>query len=352
MFFETQEERDKIIKDPNFLLVIKLLKEFFHEVRRYLFLIPILVLFGFLLIYKNAKTLRPTYTSDITFIITQQDKTKSNVLDELGFSSSKNNRMSINFDKLKMYGFSKKIITAALFRKMDFYSREDYCINHFMRLMAYPQKQPYFTKVVDVDSLNTEQTNVLSEIIGRIRGTMLSMSVGTGDVFMISFKSTNELFAYRFSKIYYETLKDFYIETALGSYYTSFTYFKSRLDSLSGALSGVEYSLANFDDRSHNTIKATAFVPRSNFERKRATLAENYKTALGQFELAKINYENAAPVYIILDAPSLPLPSDAPTARGQYMLALAGAFFLFFVVVISSILWKYFGFIFAAIIKS
>jgi hypothetical protein len=354
MLFETKEEQDEIIKHPYFILGVKIVKEILLVIRRYLFILPILVLLAFVYIYQSAKELRPTYFCDLTFIITQQEKSagRNYALEELGLGRS--SRPSVNFDKLKMYGFSKKIIGKALFTDISFAGKTDYAANHLMRLYNYNLPQPYYVNVDPnlIDSLPLDRQSVLNSLIGIVRSRLVTLSFGSGDIYKISVRSTSEEFALKFTNAYYDALKDFYIETALGSSYSSYMYFKGRLDSLSASLQSLEYAIANFQDRSHNIVREVAMVPLSDLERKRSALNKTYGEALSQFEISKQNYENAAPVFIVLDSPSAPLGSDSPTARSRYIMAAVASVFLYFVIVFFIMVWRYFGFIFIALFRT
>lgn len=257
MLFETQEERDQIVKHPYFVLGVKIIKGILLQLRKFLFILPIFILVSFIYIYQSAKELRPTYFCDLTFIITHQDRSSSRyALEELGLSRT--NRPSVNFDKLKMYGFSKKIIGKALFTEIQFAGRVDYVANHLMKLYNYNLPQPYFVDVDYnmVDSLPVNQQTIFNGLLGIVRGRLIALSYGSGDIYKITVRSTSEDFAIKFTQVYYDALREFYIETALGSFYNSYMYFKNRLDSIGAELLSLEYEIANFHDRGMLSIKS------------------------------------------------------------------------------------------------
>lgn len=331
-----------IIKD-----VIRIFWELMRLALRFWFLLPILPLVFIFGAYKYTEKFETTYSSKLTFMINQEASDPSAIgsinSGQIGLGTGGMVQLNFNPEKIRQLSRTNKLITSALFQKVVIENKEDFLINHIMRIKNLGYGDSYFKSFISVDSFSREQISALGYVQSIIKGESFSLNYDESKIFTIITSSTNEELTYNMSLVFYNTLSDFYIQKTTERAKMTYDFLRLRLDSIKNELYAIEYKIANFTDQNHNLALTTPKIINDRDIKKREFLSGMYFSTSQNFEAAKVNVQNETPIFQIIDKPYYPLPWDKKTKKIYFVLAVAIGILADIAFIIFIWLWKRYG---------
>ncbi|MBK7139835.1 MAG: hypothetical protein IPH74_12785 [Bacteroidetes bacterium] len=339
-------------KDENSILdVLKDSIRIFWEITRlalrFWFLLPLLPFLFIFGAYKYTENFETSYSSKLTFMINQEASDPSAVgaisSGQIGLGSGGLSPLTFNPEKIRQLSSTNKLITLVLFQKVIIENKEDFLINHLIRIQKLGYGDSYFKSFVSVDSFSREQVSALGYVQSIVKGGSFSLSYDESKIFTIVTSSTNEELAYNIGLAFYNTLSDYYIQKTTERARLTYDFLKLRLDSIKNELYAVEYQIGKFADQNHNLALTSPLIENERNIKRRDFLGGMYYSTMQNFEAAKVNVQNETPIFQIIDKPYYPLPWDKQTKKIYFILAVAAGIIADILFVILFWLWKRYG---------
>lgn len=307
-------------------------------------LLPLLFIFG---AYKYTENFQTTFSAKLTFMVNQEasDPIVSGTItpSQIGLGAAGIQAYNFSPEKIRQLSRTNKLMTIVLFQKVIIENKEDFLINHFLRINKLGYGDSYFKKEVPIDSFSREQVGALGYAQSMIRGGNFSLSYDESKIFSIITTTNNEELTYKLAMSFYNSLGDFYIKKTTERAKLTYDFLIVRLDSIKTELSIVEHMISNFDDSHHNLTLSVPLVENERRKQQRAFLNSLYFATLQSFEAAKVNLQNSTPIFQMIDQPSYPLPWDKRTKKIYFILALVVGFFTDILMIIIIWLIKRYG---------
>jgi uncharacterized protein involved in exopolysaccharide biosynthesis len=143
----------------------------------------------------------------------------------------------------------------------------------------------------------------------------------------IQVRSTDEKWAFEFSKLLIRQALDLYVELKIGKTKRTVKILESRVDSVKAALDIAMGSAAIESDQNQSLVLMRARVPVAKKQMQVQLLTTMYGELVKNLELTKFTLDREEPVIVIIDSPSLPLKRQS---RGRAVFTLIGGFVLVF----------------------
>ena len=117
----------------------------------------------------------------------------------------------------------------------------------------------------------------------------------------------NEELAVKLTNAIFNKLSEFYIEKSVEKQSYDLKIIKSKYDSISYALSNVEYKLASFEDSNQGLFRKKDLLTKSRLSTEKQKLQFMIGKAEEQLQIAQITLDNRTPYIQVVDRPLLPL---------------------------------------------
>ncbi|MBC8048005.1 MAG: hypothetical protein H7Y00_14500 [Fimbriimonadaceae bacterium] len=186
--------------------------------------------------------------------------------------------------------------------------REDYLCNFYIEM--YPKwakkKKIKNFRIThgNFDSLSRGEDSALTVIYDEIIDADLTVEfndeVGMNQ---LEFESLNYDFSATFADYIAIASSDFYINSQLKNEFITVNLIQHKADSIRAVMEQKENLLANTQDRSAFTIKASGLLSQGRLLRDIEILNLEYSTTYSQLELAKFDLKNKTPLVTLIDTP-------------------------------------------------
>ena len=267
----------------------------------------------------------PVYPAKITFSVDEDEgggsTGLSTVLGQFGLGGIRPTRY--NLDKILELSKSRRVIQQTLFHKITIDGKEDYLVNHLLRIYQHEivvkaegkdGLQFYFTH----DSLpgfDRHENEVLLIVYNFIigppgkPGKALVSAEYNEDTNIMSLMATtkNEVLSLELSNGMFESLSNYYISKTIEKQVKTYKIVTAKRDSIVGVLKSYEYQLANFRDTHRSLQMRTDQVEEFRLQRQVTALSAMYAEVLKNTEVADFSLRVKTPFIQVIDAPILPL---------------------------------------------
>lgn len=317
---ESKSNTQQVEQETNVLeLIVDILNKLFKVLKKYFILLLIPFVLAFLYSYKKSKLLSTTYSATISFSLSETGS-QGNFnpsLSQQGFGFN-------NPNKLREYSFTEKLGSKLLFKEYYYNGKEDYLINHYLRLfLGY--NESYFHNFTDVASLNTQEYSVFKRVLTAIKNSSL-IENNNADIYFITTSTTDENFTLLLCEAFYENLIDYYIERSTKRESSAVQFLQKRVNQLKLDLEKSEYNLASYKDRANNLVTYKAELEEIKYNRTKQLLEKDFMESSIKLEIAKTNLNAIKPLFQVIDAPHLPLQSTPESKTKLYAINLAISF--------------------------
>lgn len=310
-----------------------------HLLKQWYFLILAIILGGAVGYYK-IRNIQPTYTANITFVLSTESKGSSGLsglASQLGIDGTTSGSDNIfSGDNIIELFKSRSLIGAALQSIVDSTSRQT--------LLNYIAQNQYKNRYIKIGPLsedpkkyNSEQTNLYRSIITDVTDSFKVYKKDKKLIFyIISTTSTNPDIAYYISKYILDQISQTFIDTKTKVALTSVNLLKHEADSLATVLNNIYSSNAAVIDRTYN-LNPSLSIQRSGSlfsQAKASAFAAAYTEVMRNLEVAKINLQKETPLYKIIDEPELPLlATEVNKTRHVVLASIVGLIFMLMLLV-------------------
>lgn len=308
--------------------------------KQWLFILLAILLGGAVGYYKT-KSIQPTYTANITFVLSTESKS-SNALaglaSQLGFDATTSGSESIfSGDNIIELFKSRSLIGSALQSVVD--------STYHQTLLNYIAQREYkaiFKKIGplgnDPQKYNQEQTNLYRNIITYVSSSFVVYKKDKKLIFyIISATSTNADIANYIAKYILDQTSRYFIDTKTKVSATTVVLLKHEADSLGMVLRNAYNSTASVIDRTYNLNPSMSVQRSGTFfnQAKASAFASAYTEVMRNLEIAKINLQKETPLYKIIDEPELPLAaSEINKTRHIILTSIVGLIFMLILLMI------------------
>ena len=288
------------------------------------YLIAIVGIAGGLLGILYAYIKQPTYTGELTFVLSDGNAPSgfSSLVSQFGFDFSTGGGNDVFSQDNVMYLMtSRKMLSRALFKKLpdssetliSLYIRSENLDKDWKKdaylARAYPFPSTYAALTPLQDSLFKELYTTISTKIFNVQQPDKKVSL-----FRVTTTYKNEVFACYLTRYLVDESSSFYIETKTSIARQNLNMLQHEADSLQARLNGNILNSATAIDRTFNLNPALQVqrVPIQKSQVDAAVTQAAYTEVVKNLEIAKITLEKAFPIYQLLDEPSLPLKQEKP----------------------------------------
>ncbi len=302
-------------------LILKI-KEFFGEVIKNWLIIALItipvVLYFFYQTYKTPIT----YTSELTFMMNDDDGGGLGGLGGLAasFGLGGGGGSEFNLEKMLSLLKSRNIIQQGLFEKVEIDGKVDFFANHII------EEYNFYEKWEESESLknfmfrndrindfsrveNQGLKSIYSFVIGsaKIKG-MLSSNINedTG-IMTLKIESTDEDLSIKFLNSLFNKLSAFYIDKTIEKQKATYEITKNKADSLLGVMNYVQSRLLKLKDTNRNTTLNQYRSEELKLERDYQISLIAYGEALKNKEIADFSLKSKTPFIQSIDLPIPPL---------------------------------------------
>lgn len=293
-----------------------------YLIKKWYFLVLSLIIGG-IIGYFTMPVVAPTYTANISFVLSTGDPRGNNGLAglaaQLGFdgTTSGNDNMFSGDNIIELFK-SRSLIGSALMSVVDT-STHQTLLNYIAQKKYskfYEENGPFNN---NPKTYNNTQISIYRRIISYIASSFVVFKKDKKLIFyLISATSTDANTAYFISKYILAETAQYFIDTKTTVSATSVRLLQREADSLGRVLRGTYSSTAEMIDKTYN-LNPSISVQRSGSlfsQAKAAALSVAYTEVMRNLEIAKINLQKETPLYKIIDEPELPLaPIKASTTH-------------------------------------
>lgn len=297
-------------------------KEFFQEVLinwRLVILITIpFVLYFFYQAYKTPIT----YTSELTFMMNDDEGGGLGALGGLaasfGFGGGGNSEF--NLEKMLSLLKSRNIIQQGLFEKAELGGKTDFFANHLIAEYDFHKKWKDNEDLKDfvfqndkVEEFNRIEykalKNVYSKVIGsaKTQGILSSNINEDTGIMTLNMESTDEDLSIKFLNSLFKKLSAFYIDKTIEKQQQTYEITKNKADSLLGVMNFVQNRLLKLKDSNRNTTLNQYRSEELKLERDYQISLIAYGEAIKNKEIADFTLKSKTPFIQSIDLPIPPL---------------------------------------------
>lgn len=264
----------------------------------------------------------PTYTAQTSFILETTKKSGlgdySSIAAKFGVSTGGSGGLFNQDENIIALLQSRKMISKTFLTEEEFEEGKDLLINRFVQTLELKEKWGKNERILNalnfqVDSV--KRTILQDSLIGVLNKILLkgTLSVNKPDkeesIIVITTKSTDEQFAYKFNKALLENVTDYYIKIQTQRQTENVLILESQIDSVQQLLNTALAEMAMSTDANPNLNPAYQRLKVN--AQKRLVEIEMYKAALEELSkslgIARINLRKEMPLVQIIDEPVLPL---------------------------------------------
>lgn len=314
-------------------------KRFKLLLKKYWYVAALLFIFGFATTIYYFLNRTTNYVASLTFMLQEENEPNAqgasaiSAVDPLAsFLLTRVTTQAISLDRLKDISLSQKVITNMLFNKCIIKGKEDFLANHYLNVYYGYGPEPYFRNFRGLNSLKREEYLVFKKILGSIRIFNVGIEQTKSGAYVLKIASIDEELSKVMCELFYQNLSNFYIDKTTEKAQRNYIFLRNRMDSVRNLLYATEYTVANFEDRSHNLLLTTARVPQSRQYRNTEYYTAIYGETLKSFEASKVALNNITPVFQVLERPFYPLFSERFSGILTLIIGVFATFFLILLV--------------------
>ncbi len=315
-------------------LILKV-QGYWVEIRRNWWLVVLITLpfvgyFGY-----KAFTKPVRYTANLTFMLNAERGGVSGLASMLGgfgdlFGSGGSG--GYQFETIIEIARSRRIISSALFEKINIDDKDDYFANHFIRIQEMHKvwKKDSLTRGFIFENSQTEHftrkenkalISLYAHIVG---GEGVPATLGTSinkksGIMGLSLTTRNEMLSMALLNTIYDKMSSYYIQKSIQTQKETFDILAAKRDSINRVMNRSEYTGARLQDQAIGLVRRTDAVPTVRSQRQTQILALAYGEALKNAEMAEFALKNQTPLVSLLDAPIGPIKPD-PSGRVKSIL--------------------------------
>lgn len=302
--------------------LIQLFKSWFLYLLKKWYILLLFIAIGAGYGYWSTYKILPTYSANITFVLSTETKSAASGLGGLAAqfgldAGAGGNENVFSGDNIIELFKTRKIAERALLQKIEGtnvcfaqYIHETVKGNKPLNLGGFPS--------------NTEALSIAQLAIVRKYSRQLSKSVTVYkkdkklSYYTITASGTNEGFVYYAANLILKETSDFFIETKTKIARKNLALLDKEADSLYRVLTGTVEQSASIADKTFNInpslVKQRAPVQMN--QTRLVALGGAYTEVMRQLELAKINVQKETPLYQVIDEPVRPLAASMPDIIG------------------------------------
>lgn len=301
--------------------MLDLAKVYLREVIKFSWLIAgLAVLLGYYLYQRKLK--EPIYyTASLSFMMSEDKGFQQGMLGSLlgvSMNMEGGGGGGLTLNKLEELLTTRKIIQLTLFQKAkirtnaDTELREDYLINHFLRMQGYGESSMFATD--SARAFTRDENARLLTVHNRIVNNGLSKYTTPGGIFNMSFTSPSEEFAYEFLLALYNTLDAYYFEKSIEKQKLLHDAAVERVGKIKGEMQQAENDFIQYknENNSPSSGQHHVTIKTQYLARELQVKMEAYFAAVRSEEAAKVALEQQTPLIQLIDAPVYPLSSTTP----------------------------------------
>ncbi|MDB5001943.1 MAG: hypothetical protein JWQ34_168 [Mucilaginibacter sp.] len=312
----------------------------FYLIKKWYFLLLALIV-GVVVGYYTKPDVKPTYTANISFVLSTGDPRGGNGLSglaaQLGFDGTGAGGGDNIFsgDNIIELFKSRSLIGSALMAVVDTATHQT-LLNYIAqkKYSKFYEKNGPFNN--NPKTYSKAQISVYRSVISYVGSSFIVFKKDKKLIFyLISATSTDANTAYYIAKCILGETAQYFIDTKTTISATSVKLLQREADSLGIVLRGTYNSTAAMIDRTYN-LNPSISTQRSGTlfsQAKAAAFAGAYTEVMRNLEIAKINLQKETPLYKIIDEPELPLaPVIASTTR--YIVFISAIFVLLMLIIL------------------
>ena len=294
-------------------------------------LILLLALLMGLFVFILKKDAPNMYKAELTFMLNEDESGGlaglSGVLGSFGIGLGSSES---NLDKILELAKARRVTQNAIFSEVTIGGKKDFLANHYIQMLKdhdeWTLDGGLFSAVEDsmilesfsfshdsISLFSIKENKALKKVHGSIAGN--EKEVGklncyynelTGIMALIV-ECNNEELAVKLTNAIFNKLSEFYIEKSVEKQSYDLKIIKSKYDSISYALSNVEYKLASFEDSNQGLFRKKDLLTKSRLSTEKQKLQFMIGKAEEQLQIAQITLDNRTPYIQVVDRPLLPL---------------------------------------------
>jgi len=301
----------------------------------------ILVVVGILLGYGYTKYKKPVYTASTTFVLEESSGGGAGAMGQyaglasmVGIDIGGGSNGLFSSDNIISLYKSRTMLKKVLLSPADFNGKSMLLMDRYAAINNLREKwdaKPGLQNLSFADSTNFTilQDSLVSEAIKDINRNYLSIIKPDkkASILQVDVKSTDELFAIRFTDQVVATVNEFYVQTKTKKSTANVAILQRQTDSVMAVMNGAIYASASTLDATPN-LNPTRQILRAPVQRSQFN-AEMNKVVLSELvknlELSKISLRKETPLIQVIDKPELPLEKEK---AGKVKSMLLGGFIL------------------------
>lgn len=328
-------------------LILKL-QEFWRELWRNWWLIPLFCLPFVAYNLYNHFNFEKTYTASLTFMVNEDEgggglAGVSGVLGSFGLGGGAGGEY--NLEKMLSLLKSRKIIEKVILSKSLVDNQEDFFANHFIRIQELHTEWSKIDSDIDLSEFvfqhndhtsfdiahNTALKSIHNYIIGNatkgipaLLNSMISEETG---IMELTMETKTEELSINILESMFSVLSKYYIDKSIEKQLNTFKVISEKSDSLSSELRSAEYALANFMDKNRGLYNRKDQLEQFRLEAKVKMLGTAFAKVIEQKEIAEFSLNDQTPVVQIIDYPISPIePSKSSLIKNLIIALLIGGF--------------------------
>lgn len=314
-------------KGLTFIDIVKILREFWIEIkRRRVIIIAIVLISGITGFAVSFFSDAPQYIATTTLMLENNKGGGGGALEiasQLGLVGG-GGGIALSEDKLLDIIKSQAIIKIALFDKTKIDSSEDSFANHFIHLFGYRELWRKNDSLRDFkfenakDKLTIKENGVFKSFYGQIITDFLKVEESKkSGLVKITIQTPSQAFSKQFNQSLVSALITFYVDRKTEKGRKNVSIIQKRVDSIAGALRDAEYAYARWKDGSNQLVKAQGMISEIRLRRDVEVANSIYVEGIKQLEISKFALLQETPVLQIIDAPSFPLSKTKKTSKNR-----------------------------------
>jgi len=302
-------------------LILKV-KEFFQEVLKNWWLVVLITIpFVLYFFYQTYKT-PITYTSELTFMMNEDDGGGFGALGGLAasFGFGGGGGGEFNLEKMLSLLKSRNIIQQGLFEKTEIDGKVDFFANHLIREYDYHKKweesenlKGFIFKNDKVEEFSRIEYQALKNVYAKVIGSaktpgILSSNINedTG-IMTLNIESVNEHLSIKLLHSLFEKLSTFYVDKTIEKQQQTYEITKTKADSLLGVMNYTQNRLLKLKDSNRNTTLNQYRSEELKLERDYQISLIAYGEAIKNKEIADFSLKSKTPFIQSIDLPIPPL---------------------------------------------
>ena len=347
-----EQSAQEIYGNPNDELslgeIIQVVIDYFYEVIRYWFIIPLFIIPPLLYFAIPAYQDIPTYSANSTFMLNDDSAGDitgiGGLLGSLGLGGGK--RGESNLQKVLQLFESRRIVEATLFSKTEINGNSDFFANFvidqygFHNIIEESGKATHLLELEDfrfnhskLDSFSNVEKTVLAILYKKVSGDpaaglepMIDSELDEiSGIMKLSVTSRTEALTIKMLETFYQQLSDYYINKTVEKQQKLKNIVQLKKDSIEMELLNAEYKLADFEDSNRNLVTVKGELKRTKLRRKERILTSMYMQIVANLEKADFALRQKTPYVQIIDPPKTPIfPAKKSLVRGILMGLVLG----------------------------